>query len=179
MPPTELQRSVVAPPPWHSRRLPPKLAQTSLLEGDSWAREKAEEDERLRWAGEVADLLVGLANLTKGKASTRTESGSNTDVRQSARSDSLQLRPILEAFLELVDCDGRRTTAEKLRRSARLPGTQGGRALHTVRSQEAPSGTRLPRRSGRSNNNERVSRCLGSANKLTRWKERSWHQQSK
>ena len=121
-PPTELQRAAEAPPPWQSCRLPSKLARASLLHAKRHA------------------------NLTKGKASDRTESGSNTDVRQSARSDSPQLRPSLEALLEMVDCDGRRATAEE-RRSARLPETQGGRALRTVSAQEAASGSR------------RVSKC--------------------
>ena len=36
--------------------------------GDSRAREKAEEDERLRWAGEVADLLLTLDTPTTQRA---------------------------------------------------------------------------------------------------------------
>ena len=46
--PTELQRGVEAPPPWHPKR---------------W-----KEDERLRWAGEVADLLLGLDTPTTQRA---------------------------------------------------------------------------------------------------------------
>ena len=83
------------------------------------------------------------------------------------------LRPRLEAILELVDCVGRRTAAEELRRSSRLPGTQSGRALRTVSAPEAPNGTRFLRRSCWSNNNGESAGVPGSANKRTRWKERS------
>ena len=38
--PTELQRAAGAPPPWHCRRLPSRLARSTRLEGDSRAREK-------------------------------------------------------------------------------------------------------------------------------------------
>ena len=46
----------------HCRRLPSRLERTSGLEGDSRVREKAEEEERLSWAGEVADLVLALSN---------------------------------------------------------------------------------------------------------------------
>ena len=42
--PSELQRAIVAPPPWHCRRLPLRLARSLRLEGDSRAREKTEEE---------------------------------------------------------------------------------------------------------------------------------------
>ena len=42
--PSELQRAIVAPPPWHCRRLPCRLARSLRLEGDSRAREKTEEE---------------------------------------------------------------------------------------------------------------------------------------
>ena len=57
-----------APPQWHCRRLPSRLARSSRLEGDSKAREKAEEEERLRWAGEVADLILSLKTTTAERA---------------------------------------------------------------------------------------------------------------
>ena len=46
--PSELQRAIEAPPPWHCRRLPSRLARSSRLEGDSRAREKAEKEEKMR-----------------------------------------------------------------------------------------------------------------------------------
>ena len=98
-----------------TRRLPSKLARASSLEGD----------ERLRWAGEVADLLLGLdnANLKRAKRAPEPRAAA---MRMSGRvrvaTLRSYLRPRLEAILELVDCVGRRTAAEELRRSSRLPG---------------------------------------------------------
>ena len=67
--PTELQRAVEAPPPWHSRRLPSRLARNTKLEGDSRAREKAEEEERLRWVNEVTELLLTLKGTPTARQS--------------------------------------------------------------------------------------------------------------
>ena len=71
--PSGLQRVVEAPTQWHCRRLPSRLARFSSLEGDSRARKKAEEEERLRWAGEVADLILALSTTTAERAHKTTD----------------------------------------------------------------------------------------------------------
>ena len=62
--PTELQRSAEAPPPWHCRRLPSRLARNTKLEGDGRAREKAEEEERQRWVSEAARMCAEVRAAT-------------------------------------------------------------------------------------------------------------------
>ena len=108
--PSELQRAVEAPPQWHCRRLPSRLARCSRLEGDSKA-EEAEEEERLRWAGEVADLILTLRTTTAEAPLT------HENAQQSAGSDSAKLRPCLAPILALVDQFWQRPTTRKLRTS--------------------------------------------------------------
>ena len=70
--PSELQRAAEAPPPWHCRRLPSRLARSTRHEGDSRAREKAEEEERQRWVVEVTELLLSLAGTPTAEKAART-----------------------------------------------------------------------------------------------------------
>ena len=69
--PNELQRAAEAPPPWHCR-LPSRLARSTRLEGDSRAREKAEEEERQRWVAEVTELLLTLSGTPTADKAART-----------------------------------------------------------------------------------------------------------
>ena len=76
--PTKLQWAVEAPPPRHSRRLPSRLARSTKLEGDSKAKEKAEEDETQRWVSEVTDLLITLSlGLTRQTVQPRLQTPSS------------------------------------------------------------------------------------------------------
>ena len=99
--PSELQRATEAPPPWHCRRLPSRLARSTRLEGDSRAREKAEEEKRQRWVVEVTELLLTLSSTpTAEKAPKQSAARMCT---QNACSDNQEPRKSLETTVAMVD----------------------------------------------------------------------------
>ena len=71
--PSELQRAAKAPPPWHAKRLPFRQAGAEHApEGDSRAREKAEDDEKERQTTEAANFLLSLKETPTADKAART-----------------------------------------------------------------------------------------------------------
>ena len=135
-PPTELQRAVEAPPLWHTRRLPSKLGRASLLEGDSRARKKAEEDERLRWAGEVADLLLGLDTPTAQRAK-RAPDPRVAAMRMCDRVRAATLRSYVRAWRPFWNWWTATGEEQLPRKSAGVPGSANKRTRWKVLSSAA------------------------------------------
>ena len=97
-PPTVLQRAVEAPPQWHCRRLPSRLARSSRLEGDSRGREKAEEEERLRWAGEVADFILSLDTAPQQRRARKTPNPRTSALRMCSKVLAATVRSYVRAW---------------------------------------------------------------------------------
>ena len=99
--PSELQRAAEAPPPWHCRRLPSRLARNTKLEGDSRAREKAEEEERQRWVSEVTDLLITLTGTPTADRAARTTDPKLSAARMCAKVRAATVRSYVRAWRPL------------------------------------------------------------------------------
>ena len=99
--PSELQRAAEAPPPWHCRRLPSRLARNTKLEGDSRAREKAEEEERQRWVNEVTDLLITLTGTPTADRAARTTDPKLSAARMCAKVRAATVRSYVRAWRPL------------------------------------------------------------------------------
>ena len=95
------QRATEAPPPWHSKRLPSRLARSTRLEGDSKAREKAEEEERLRWVSEVTQLLLTLEGTPTAERAARTADPSQSAARMCSKVRAATVRSYVRAWRPL------------------------------------------------------------------------------
>ena len=126
--PTDLQRAAEAPPLWHSRRLPSRLARSAKLQGDTKAREKAEEDERQRWA---SHYLVWDSHGGPRSQDCRPQAVSGAYVRQSPCRDGAQLRACVETAVDVVDRDRQQRSAVRSR-SAGVSGAARKRTLCTL-----------------------------------------------
>ena len=89
------------PPPWHCRRLPPRLARNTKLEGDGRAREKAEEEERQRWVSEVTDLLITLTSTPAAERAARTTDPKKSAARMCAKVRAATVRSYVRAWRPL------------------------------------------------------------------------------
>ena len=99
--PNELQRAAEAPPPWHCRRLPSRLARSTRLEGDSRAREKAEEEERQRWVAEVTELLLTLFGTPTADKAARTADPRLSAARMCSKVRASTIRSYVRAWRPL------------------------------------------------------------------------------
>ena len=99
--PTDLQRAAEAPPPWHSRRLPSRLARSAKLEGDSKAREKVEEEERKWWVSDVTDLLITLSGTPTADRAAKTADRKQSAARMCAKVRAATVRSYVRAWRPL------------------------------------------------------------------------------
>ena len=102
--PSELQRAAEAPPPWHCRRLPSRLARSTRLEGDSRARETAEEEERQRWVVEVTEILLTLSGTLTAEKAARTSDPKLSAARMCSKVRAATIRSYVRAWRPLWRC---------------------------------------------------------------------------
>ena len=132
------KRAVEALPQWHCRS-------SSRLEGDSRGREKAEEEERLRWAGEVADFIFSLDTPTAVRAH-KAPNPKTSALRTCSKVRAATVRSCVRAWRPFWAWRSTHTVANAVGTRAQQLGTACSRAMCTLSD---PPNTSSPRTLGR------------------------------